>query len=172
MRVEVLLKIARGLNISLVELLATFAPDAVSSPQAGASVEELQREYQRLQDEMEGQRQSLLREFERTSLDVLEAWLVQWPTAVYRIKENSLFSPKTFETLLRLLRPVDRLVQQWKVEAIATVGSKVPYNPQIHQLLEGTANIGETVVVRYAGYRYRGQLLHRAKVSPPSPERP
>ncbi|WP_413159989.1 helix-turn-helix domain-containing protein [Capilliphycus salinus ALCB114379] len=161
MRVEILIKISQGLNISLVELLATFAPESVSSPVAGPSVEELQQEYERLQTEMKQQRESLLEEFERSSLEILEAWLLQWPRAVDKVQQ----SPKLPAIkLLPLLRPIERLVQQWGVEAIAPVGSEVPYNPQMHQLLEGTAKTGETVVVRYTGYRYRGQLLHRAQV--------
>ena len=161
MRVEILLKISQGLNISLVELLATFAPESVSSPVAGPSVEELQQEYQRLQTEMKQQRDSLLQEFERGSLEVLEPWLLQWPRVVDKVQQN----PKLPAIkLLPLLRPIERLMQQWGVEAIAPVGSEVPYNPQMHQLLEGTAKTGETVVVRYTGYRYRGQLLHRAQV--------
>lgn len=162
MRVEILLYISQGLNISLVELLATFAPESVSSPKAGSSVEELQQEYQRLQTQMKQQQDSQLQEFERSSLEVLEAWLLQWPTVVYKVKQNSKLPAVK---LLPLLRPIERLMQQWGVEAIASVGSEVPYNPQMHQLLEGTAQTGETVLVRYTGYRYRGQLLHRAKVS-------
>ncbi|WP_040483934.1 helix-turn-helix domain-containing protein [Lyngbya aestuarii] len=162
MRVEILLYISQGLNISLVELLATFAPESVSSPEAGSSVEELQQEYQRLQTQMKQQQDSQLQEFERSSLEVLEAWLLQWPTVVYKVKQNSKLPAIK---LLPLLRPIERLMQQWGVEAIASVGSEVPYNPQMHQLLEGTAQTGETVLVRYTGYRYRGQLLHRAKVS-------
>lgn len=163
MRVEILLKISRGLNISLVELLATFAPESVSSQRADSSVEELQQEYQRLQTRMEQQRDSLLREFERSSLDVLESWLLQWPRVVDKVKQN----PKVPAIkLLPLLRPLERLMQQWGVEPIAPVGSEVPYNPQIHQLVEGNAKIGEIVVVRYTGYRYRGQLLHRTQVNP------
>ncbi|KMW70164.1 MAG: helix-turn-helix transcriptional regulator [Limnoraphis robusta] len=163
MRVEILLKISQGLNISLVELLATFAPESVRSQDAGASVKELQQEYQHLQSQMEKQRELLLEEFERSSLSILEAWLLQWPTVAYKVQQN----PKLAGVkLLPLLRPVERLMQQWGVEAIASVGSEIPYNPQMHQLLEGTAQTGEMVVVRYAGYRYRGQLLYRVKVSP------
>ncbi len=163
LRLEILLKISQGLNISLVELLATFAPEAVSSQEAGLSVEKLQQEYQHLQSQMEKQREVLLEEFERASLNVLESWLLQWPTVVEKVQQN----PKLAAIkLLPLLRPLDKLLQQWGVEAIAPVGSTVPYHPQMHQLLNGTAQTGERVVVRYTGYRYRGQLLYRAKVSP------
>jgi len=61
---------------------------------------------------------------------------------------------------------MDVLLQQWGVEAIAPVGAELPYDPQQHQLLEGTAQAGDQVLVRYTGYRQGDKLLYRAKVSP------
>lgn len=58
-------------------------------------------------------------------------------------------------------------MQEWGVEAIASVGSEIPYDPQWHQLMDGTALPGELVRVRYTGYRLAdNKLLYRAKVSP------
>jgi molecular chaperone GrpE (heat shock protein) len=56
------------------------------------------------------------------------------------------------------------------VEAIAPVGAEIPYDPQLHQLMEGNPQLGEIVKVRYTGYRQGDKLLYRAKVSPVSPE--
>ncbi len=162
-RVEILLKISQGLNISLTELLATFAPESVTTADTPTS-KELQQEYKRLQTQMEQQRESLGEEFQRASLQVIESWLLQWPTAAARAQENPQLAAVK---LLPLLRPVQQLMQQWGVEAIAPVGAEVPYDPQLHQILEGTVEPGERVVVRYTGYRYQGQLLYRAKVSLP-----
>jgi hypothetical protein len=36
----------------------------------------------------------------------------------------------------------------------------------LHQLLEGTAQPGDLVKVRYTGYRQGDKLLYRVKVSP------
>jgi molecular chaperone GrpE (heat shock protein) len=58
------------------------------------------------------------------------------------------------------------LVAAWEVEPIGTVGTEVPYDPQNHQLMGGTVQPGESVRVRYVGYRQGDRLLHRAKVSP------
>ncbi|MGC1395795.1 MAG: hypothetical protein WA828_16180, partial [Coleofasciculaceae cyanobacterium] len=63
-------------------------------------------------------------------------------------------------------RPVEQLMQEWGVEAIASVGSEIPYDPQWHQLMDGTAAPGEMVKVRYVGYKTAEKLLYRAKVSP------
>jgi len=56
-------------------------------------------------------------------------------------------------------------LEHWGVESIAPVGAQIPYNPQQHQLMEGTAEPGEPVKVRYTGYRQGDKLLYRAKVS-------
>jgi transcriptional regulator with XRE-family HTH domain len=159
--VDILLKISQGLNISLEELLATFAPTAVSNTQK--SVSGIEQEYQHLQAQMEQQRETLMEAFQADSLQRLESWLLQWPTAAYRAQQNPQLAAIK---LLPLLHPVEQLMQQWGVEAIALVGSQVAYDPQYHQLMGGVVEPGEPVVVRYTGYRYREKLLYRAKVSP------
>lgn len=160
-RVDILLKISQSLNVSVTELLATFAPGSVPTEET-TSVAALQQEYQRLQAQMEQQRSELKAEFQQESLQVLESWLLQWPTVAYKVQENPQL-PAT--KVLPFLRPVEQLMRQWGLEAIAPVGAEVPYNPHLHQLLEGTAQPGETVVVRYTGYRNGEQLIYRAKVS-------
>jgi hypothetical protein len=95
-------------------------------------------------------------------LQVLESLLLQLPTAVYAAQQNPQVSAVK---LLPLLRPIDALLQQWGIEAIAQVGVELPYDPQQHQLMAGTAAMGDRVRVRYVGYRQGDKLLYRAKVS-------
>ncbi|ACK69444.1 transcriptional regulator, XRE family [Gloeothece citriformis PCC 7424] len=190
--VEILLKLSHTLNISLNDLLSQFdSGEVVSTPQLpemGENTEELQalkQDYQRLQQQMEQQRESLTQEFQRlqqemaqqketlkedfqqTSLQTLESWLVQWPTAAVSAQKN----PKLPALkLLPLLKPMAMLLKQWGVEAIASVGELVPYDPHYHQLIQGEAQPGERVRVRYVGYRQGDKLLYRAKVSPIEPQ--
>lgn len=170
MRVDVLLKLSQTLQISLTELVATFSQEELSGksnpPSQESEQETLKREYQRLQTQLEHQRQTLMQEFQQSSLQALESWLLQWPTAAYRAKENPQLPAVN---LLPLVRPMEKLLQQWRVEAIAPVGAELAYDPQLHQLLEGTAQPGNLVKVRYTGYRQADKLLYRAKVSPISP---
>lgn len=166
MRVDVLLKLSQALGVSLTELVETFSVVDAQPPQPKEStpaVAELKKEYERLQLQLETQRQELWLEFQQSSLQVIESWLLQWPTAAQKARENpDLAAVK----LLPLVRPLEQLLQKWGVEAIAPVGAEVPYDPQWHQLLEGTAQPGEKVKVRYTGYRQGDKLLYRAKVSP------
>ncbi|MEG4347873.1 helix-turn-helix domain-containing protein [Microcoleus sp. A003_D6] len=159
-RTHILLKISQALQISLTELLATLAPDYVElEPPAPTALEQ---EYQRLQASIEHQRESLMQEFQLSSVQILESWMLQWPTAASKAQENHELRA---QKLLPLLRPVEQLLEHWGIESIAPVGASLPYNPQQHQLIEGTAQPGEPVKVRYTGYRQGDKLLYRAKVS-------
>jgi len=161
-RVETLLKLSQALQVPLEELVAIFSGKNTKTTQRQASAD-LEQEYQRLQNLLEQQRESLYYEFQNSSLQLLESWLIQWPTAAQKAQENPHLPAVK---LLPLMRPLEQLLQQWGVEAIASVGTEIPYDPQIHQLLEGTAQPGDRVKVRYTGYRHRDKLLNRAKVSP------
>ncbi|MEB3828255.1 helix-turn-helix domain-containing protein [Phormidium sp. CCY1219] len=182
-RGEYLLKLAAALQVSVADLLANFSPggdrllvesaasaeaplptthSATDSPKA-ANFAELQREYEQLRLAMQQQRESVMLEFQQASLETLESWLRQWPTAARAAQKN----PEVPATrLLPLLGPLEQLLQQWEVVPIAAVGSQVAYDPQHHQLMEGTAQPGDPVQVRYTGYRHGDRLLFRAQVSP------
>lgn len=166
MRIDVLLQISQALQVPLTDLLVTFSAvdlsGGITPPEESKANADLKREYERLQAQLAQQRQTLWQEFQQSSLQVLESWLVQWPTAAHKAQENPQLPAVR---LLPLLRPMEQLLQQWGIEAIAPVGAELPYNPQLHQLLEGTAQPGETVKVRYTGYRQGDKLLYRAKVS-------
>ena len=170
MRMDVLLKLSQALQVSLSELVATFSQlDLVRDKDAPTQellqqITDLKREYSRSQLQLEQQRQVLLQEFQQSSLQLLESLLLQFPTAAHKARENPNLPAINIVPLV--LKPLERLLQQWEVEAIAPVGAELPYDPQMHQLMEGTAQPGETVKVRYSGYRQGEKLLYRAKVSP------
>lgn len=167
MRVSDLVSLSQTLQISANELLATFSESEASwEAESEEKLAALQQEYERSQAQLEQQRQALMQEFQQSSLEVLESWLKSWPTAAYAAQQNPQVSAVK---LLPLLRPLEQLLQQWGVEAIATVGAEVPYDPQVHQLRMGTAQPGERVKVRYTGYRQGDRLLFRAEVSLISP---
>jgi molecular chaperone GrpE (heat shock protein) len=171
MSIATIIKIARGLQISVDKLLATFIADyqtdtAVTTPDVTkTSVTETfwKHEYQRLEAEIARQQASLTAEFQQTSLQTIESWLLQWPTAAAAVKKNPQLPA---ERLLVLLQPIEQLLQKWGVETISSVGEELPYDPQWHTLLKGMAEPGELVEVRYVGYKQGDKLLHKAKVSP------
>ncbi|ARV58354.1 nucleotide exchange factor GrpE [Nostocales cyanobacterium HT-58-2] len=173
MRVDVLLKLSQALQITLTDLVTTFSQvELVRDNQTPTQdllqyVAELKKEYERSQQQIQQQRQVLLQEFQQLSLQLLESLLLQFPTAAHKARENPQLPAVNIVSLVQ--KPLERLLHQWGVEVIAPVGAELPYDPQLHQLMEGDAQLGEIVKVRYAGYRQGERLLHRAKVSPVSP---
>jgi transcriptional regulator with XRE-family HTH domain len=161
--VDILLKLSQTLQISLSELINTFAPGSITESQKTPSEIAIAREYQLLQKQIEQQRENLEQEFQQQVLETIESWLISWPTVVYRVGENPQLEAKK---ILPLVKPIEKLMQKWNIHAIAPVGTIVAYNPQYHQLMEGSAIPGEPVRVRYTGYQQKGKLLYRAKVSP------
>jgi molecular chaperone GrpE (heat shock protein) len=171
MRVDVLLNLSEVFQISLSELIETFSPrktqQNLNSPVAVTSQQEiaqLKTEYQRSQQQLEQQREILKQEFQQSSLQLLESLLLQWPTAAHKAQENPQLAAIKIVPLVQ--KPLEKLLHDWGIEAIAPVGAEIPYNPQMHELIAGTAQPGEAVKVRYTGYIQGEKLLYRAKVSP------
>lgn len=169
-RLEALLKLSQVLEVSVVDLLSLFpvpGMQKLGSESDALKLEQeltaLRQEYDRLQHQLQEQKLELQQEFQQSSLQVLESLLLQLPTAAYAAQQNPQ-APAV--KLLPLLKPLERLLQEWGVEPIATVGSEIPYDPHQHQLIDGSAEAGERVRVRYTGYRQGDRLLYRAKVSP------
>jgi molecular chaperone GrpE (heat shock protein) len=171
MRVDVLLKLSEVFQISLSEFIETFSPGKtqqnLNSPVAVTSQQEiaqLKTEYQRSQQQLEQQQEILKQQFQQSSLQLLESLLLQWPTAAHKAQENPQLAAIKIVPLVQ--KPLERLLHDWGIEAIAPVGAEIPYNPQMHELIAGTAQPGEAVKVRYTGYIQGEKLLYRAKVSP------
>ncbi|HIK16505.1 MAG TPA: nucleotide exchange factor GrpE [Leptolyngbyaceae cyanobacterium M33_DOE_097] len=158
LRVETLLALSQALQVPINELLNLPAQAAEPLPSTAPSLEE----YQRLEQQLVEQRENLRQEFQQESLQILESLLLQLPTAAHAAQQNPQ-APAV--KLLPLLRPIDRLLESWGIEAIAPVGTELAFDPHLHQLMEGSADPGDRVRVRYTGYRQGEKLLYRAKVS-------
>ena len=160
--------IAKALNISIESLLETFSEQKLEqvetlTPKDNDALAACKNEYHKLQQEMLQQQEFLEAEFQKSSLETIESWLLQWPTAAMAVNKNPNLPASR---LLDLVKPIEELLKQWNLKAIATVGEKIAYDPQYHQLIKGTAEIGEVVEVRYVGYKQEDKLLYKAKVSP------
>ena len=154
-----LAKLAEVLQIELNEFIPKFIPESSSS-----TIADLQEEYKHLQQKLETQKQELRSQFERETIQQLESLLLQLPSAAHAAQNNPNMSAKN---ILPLLRPLDALLQKWGISVIGSVGAEVSYDPQKHQLMEGSNEIedGDLAIVRYVGYMQGEKLLYRARVS-------
>jgi transcriptional regulator with XRE-family HTH domain len=172
MQVRTLAKIAQGLQISAPELLAQFSEpgfEAAGFEDQGFNPAPLPErlEYDRLQQQLATQREALLEEFQQTTLQTIESWMLQWPTAAHAAQQNPT-APAV--KLLPLVRPVENLLTQWGIVPIGIVGETIGFSPQRHQVIGAMPpgsdlRAGDPVRVRYVGYCQGDRLLHRAKVS-------
>lgn len=180
LRFATLLQLSSALQVSVKELQTTLPDEEFGEMSSGcdraqpaspsatepATLQALQTECARLRSQLNQQPQQLQQDFQQACLQVLEPWLLQWPTAAYAAQNNPQLPAIK---LIPLVKPVEQLIAQWDIVAIAPIGTEVPYDPTNHQLIQGTTEPGMPVKVRYAGYRQAGKLLHRAKVSPLPP---
>ena len=70
--------------------------------------------------------------------------------------------------LIALFTPLENLLQTWGIAAIGTPWQQVAYDPQLHQPDADDMAIGESVYIRFVGYRSIAnshQILCPAKVS-------
>jgi molecular chaperone GrpE (heat shock protein) len=166
MSVETIIKLAAALQLSIEQLLAQFTElktSSASNTTQDESPQLWQQEYQQLQQEMTQQADLLKSQFQQASIQIIESWLIQWPTAVTAIEKNPELPAAR---LIPLVQPVKQLVEQWGLETIATVGDELPYDPQWHELMTGSVEPGTQVKVRYVGYQQEDRILYKAKVSP------
>ncbi|MDB9524895.1 helix-turn-helix transcriptional regulator [Oscillatoria sp. CS-180] len=174
MRIETLHKLAAALDLSLPELLQVFGvvDDSLDGSEVAAigqaedqrdRISTLEAEYQRLQTQHEQQESLLQERFQKEVLAAIETWLLQWPTIAHAVEKNP---DLPASRLVPIVQPVQDLLAHWGIEMIASVGAEIPYDPQQHQLMDGAAEPGDLVRVRYTGFRQGTHLLYRAKVSP------
>lgn len=170
MRLSVLKKLAAALDCSLVDFLKAFEPEQFEAITAEVDnnheVTLLRQEYARLEKRLEQQSESLQYQFQIEALQILESWLTYWPTAAKAATERDGFDVKK---LLPLVKPVERLVESWGVTTTGTVGERLSYDPQQHQLVRGIANPGDPVRISHIGYHHGEKLLQRTKVVPINP---
>ncbi len=102
-------------------------------------------------------------DFSYASFQIIESFLTYWPAAAHQAKLDPRFPASK---LLPLVGSIDRLVASWGIQSIGQVGEIIPFNPQLHQSLEGQISPITPVQIRYPGYQQGDRLLSRAKVSP------
>jgi len=179
LRIGAIARLSQRLNIPISDLLTIFSdsplvapPDPRSTPQANLSesLAALQKEYERLQRQVEQQRDEAVQSCQRAVLLQLEPLIEKLPVFLRVIEQNPEFPARQ---LVPHLRPLERLLADWGVTSIAPIGSEEGYDPQKHELMEASQTAvqpGDRIRVRFAGYYWGDRLLFRAKVSPVQPD--
>lgn len=165
MPLESVVQLSETLQVDLTQLVEMFSRQSLSAPKDSLMPYYLilKQEYKHREELLAQEQKNVAQRWQNSSLQILESWLLQWPTAAYAAQQNPDLSAIK---LLPLVKPVEKLLEKWGITAIGSVAEELPYDPQWHQLMSGTAQPGDRVKIRYVGYKQGDKLLHRAKVSP------
>ena len=122
----------------------------------------MQNQCQRLREELEAQSMLLKSDFRSEVFEQLQTLLTNYPTA----REMAKIKPDLpAKNLISLFTSLENLLENWGYETIGKPWEKVSYNPQIHQADSDDIEVGESVYVRFVGYRDGDNILYPAKVS-------
>lgn len=106
-------------------------------------------------------------QFQRETFEQLQMLLVNYPSAVHMATQNPDLPARN---LVALFRPLESLLQEWGYEAIGKPWQAIAFDPQLHQPDASDIQPGETVYVRFIGYRNGADILCPAKVSRSLPQ--
>ena len=123
---------------------------------------DLKKEAQRLKHELEQQSTTLNIDFQDTTFEQLHSLLTSYPTVRAIVKTQPNLPAKN---LVALFKPLDNLLANWGIETIGKPWQKASYNPQLHQSDSQDIEEGESVYIRFIGYRQGDRILSPAKVS-------
>ncbi len=129
-------------------------------------ITELQQQCQRLRDELTSQKAQLRSDFSNATFEQLQTLLINYPSAC---KMAQTIPDLPARNLVALFTPLENLLQTWDIEAIGSPWQSVSYDPQLHQPDVDDIAVGESVYIRFVGYRRRDmgsyRILCPAKVS-------
>jgi molecular chaperone GrpE (heat shock protein) len=163
--------------IFVLSLLGKHSPKTTRSPQPYPALQQevlpstrdrpqelqaLQQQCARLRDELHHQHTQLTADFQAATFEQLQPLLINYPTA-HKMAQTKPDLPA--KNLVALFTSLDNLLQTWQIEAIGSPWESVSYNPQLHQPDADDFIEGESVYVRFVGYRHEERILCPAKVS-------
>ncbi|MEM9569062.1 MAG: hypothetical protein AAF974_12225 [Cyanobacteria bacterium P01_E01_bin.34] len=98
---------------------------------------------------------------QQKTLQTLEPLLRQLPTAAYAVHNHNL--PASH--LLKVLKPLESLLEKWNVVQLGAVGEVVPFDPSWQSSLTDAELKHDTPVsIRYVGYRIGKRIWLKAQV--------
>jgi molecular chaperone GrpE (heat shock protein) len=162
-------KIQNDLSAELQQTTAAF--QAISLEKAALETEgiALKQQCARLRAELGQTVQQAQQDAQATAFEKIQTLLSQYPT-LRKMTEAKPDLPA--RNIVATLTALDSLVQCWGYLPIGVPWEREAYNPQIHQGDVADLQAGETVYVRFVGYRdvKRDRILLPAKVSRTLPQ--
>jgi molecular chaperone GrpE (heat shock protein) len=129
----------------------------------------LQQQCLHLRDTLQQQKTQLTEDFQDAAFAHLQTLLTSYPSACQMADAKPDLPARN---LVALFTPLENLLQSWEIEPIGVAWETVSYDPQLHQPDDADFQVGESVYIRFVGYRQRDRILVPAKVSRTLPLQP
>ncbi len=125
-------------------------------------IEEFKQQCARLRSQLETQSTQAQQDSEIKAFEQIQSLLTQYPS-VRRMTETKPDLPA--RNLIGMFTALDNLVKFWNYQTIGKPWEQVEFDPQLHQGDVADLKLGESVYVRFVGYRSHDRILVPAKVS-------
>lgn len=125
-------------------------------------IAQLQQQCRRLRTEAQQQADTTTQEVIASSFGVIQTLLMNFPTARVMVQEKPTLPARNF---MSLFLPLEKLLKKWGYESIGIAWEQVDFDPTLHQADDTTLEVGESVYVRFVGYRDGDRIICPAKVS-------
>ncbi|MGG6268169.1 hypothetical protein ACQ4M3_33200 [Leptolyngbya sp. AN03gr2] len=125
-------------------------------------IEEFKQQCARLRSQLETQSTQTQQDSEIKAFEQIQSLLTQYPS-VRRMAETKPDLPA--RNLIGMVTALDNLIKFWGYQSIGKPWEQVEFDPQLHQGDVGDLEPGESVYVRFVGYRSDDRILVPAKVS-------
>jgi molecular chaperone GrpE (heat shock protein) len=135
---------------------------SIIHPTESDQVRSLQQQCLQLRHELQQQQTQLITDWQTSTFEQLQSLLTSYPTA-RKMAETKTDLPA--KNLVALFTPLENLLETWHIELIGSPWEAVPYDPQLHQPDTDDLTVGESVYIRFVGYRQGHRILCPAKVS-------
>jgi len=153
-------------EIAALKQTQTAVADGQTSQREKAALEvqigELKQQCARLRSQLETQSTQTQQDSEIKAFEQIQSLLTQYPT-VRRMTETKPDLPA--RNLIGMFTALDNLMEFWNYQAIGHPWEQVKFDPQLHQGDIADLVPGESVYVRFVGYRSSDRIVIPAKVS-------
>lgn len=131
-------------------------------------IAQLKQQCARLRTELEKRSLQTTKDLKQDFFTKLQTLLANYPSAIKMAQHKPDLPAKN---LVALFTPLGNLLSDWGYETIGEPWQELTYNPRLHQADSDDIKEGDTVYIRFVGYRYEDNILCPAKVSKTLPIR-
>ena len=159
-------RIQQALSAELEETTATLQATVLEKAALETQRTALTQQCARLRAASEQTSQQVRADSQKRTFEQIQTLLTQYPT----LRRMAAAKPELpARNLTATLTVLDNLIDSWGVEPIGAPWEAVAYDPQLHQGDVADLQVGESVYVRFVGYRQGAAAAQRilvpAKVS-------